>query len=243
MENGKKMSYHQITGILRSEIENRKFAENGRFSTEREIMERFQVSRMTARQVINDLIAEGLLYRIKGRGAFIHKKIIQRSAYIHSFSELMRERGKEPSSSLLSLKKVVPPEIARLNLELEEGEYCYFIQRIRYADLEPIAFENIYAPVELVPGVEAFDLEHDSFYRILAEEYGQEFSYDKEMISAVTVDGEPARILYGKESSIALQIIDILYDVNQKPLEYTESWYHAEKYSYMSISVKRGNRE
>lgn len=238
MEN-KKLTYHQITDILRSEIENKKFAENEKFSTERELMERFGVSRMTARLVINGLVSEGLLYRIKGRGAFIHKKIIQRSSYIRSFSDMMRERGLTPSSRILTFKKIMPPEIARLNLEMNEDEFCYFIKRVRFGDSQPIAVETIYCPAELVPGLDKYDLEKDSFYRILSEEYGMEFSYDKEVISAVMADGEVSEALYGKESYIALKIIDVLYDTCQRPLEYSESWYHADQYSYLSISVKR----
>lgn len=89
------------------------------------------------------------------------------------------------------------------------------------------------------PDLDKYDLEKDSFYRILAEEYGMEFSYDKEVISAVLADGEVSEALYEKDSYIALKIIDVLYDVGQRPLEYSESWYHADQYSYLSISVKR----
>lgn len=241
MEKEKRLTYHQIVQILKSDIEDRKSIENEKFCTEREIMERFGVSRMTARQVINELVAEGVLYRIKGRGAFIHKRIIQKSSYIHSFSERMKGRGMKPSSCVLAMKKMLPPEIARLSLELEEGELCYFIKRLRYADAAPMAVESVYTPVEMLPGLEKYDFEQDSFYRILREEYGKEFGYDKELISAVMVDGEIARFLYEKENYIALKIVNVLYDDRQKPLEYSESWYHADQYSYLSVSVRKGS--
>lgn len=101
--------------------------------------------------------------------------------------------------------------MARLNPGLEEGDFCYIIKRIRYADSEPIALETIYCPVKLVPGLEKSDLEHNSFYRIPDEEYGADFSYDKKVISAVMADEETAKALYGKDSCLALKIIDVLY--------------------------------
>lgn len=234
-----KLTTSQITDILSKEIEDMDYSENDKFSTEREIMERFSISRMTARQALNFLVAKGILYRIKGRGAFVNKRIIQRSHTIYSFTELMKESGMAAGSKLIELKKVIPPEIARLNLAMSEGEFCYLIKRIRLADDEPYAYEMIYTPVSLVPNLDEYDLEKDSFYRILQQEYHKEFSYDKKTISAVKIDGEVSQALYNNDYAIALKILDILYDVNHNALEYAESWYHAEKYSYLSISVKK----
>ncbi|MEO1772254.1 GntR family transcriptional regulator [Candidatus Enterococcus ferrettii] len=234
-----KLSTNQITKLLHDEINQMQHADNQKFATEREIMERFSVSRMSARQILNDLVAEGVLYREKGKGVFINKRIIQRSQYIYSFTEQMEERGLTPSSEVLDLKKILPPEIARLTLGMEEGEFCFFVKRLRFADNEPFAVETIYTPVSLVPNLDTYDLEHESFYRILEEDYHKEFSYNKEVVSAIEVEGEIAQQLYGKEHGIALKVMDILYDVNQQAMEYAESWYHAEKYSYVSISVKR----
>lgn len=235
----KKLTAEEITNLLQKEIEQKSYAENEKFATERELMERFSISRMTARQVLNTLVSEQVLYRIKGKGAFINKKIIQRSHYIYSFTELMKERGLKPSSKVLEIKRMIPPEIARLNLGMSEGEYCFFIKRLRYTDGEPYALETIYTPITLIPDLESYDLEKDSFYRILEEEYHKEFSYNKEIISAVETEKEISQHLYGRDHGIALKVLDILYDVNHCALEYAESWYHAEKYTYLSISVKR----
>ena len=234
-----KLTTNQITKILHDEINQMTNADHKKFATEREIMERFSVSRMSARQILNDLVAEGVLYREKGKGVFINKRIIQRSQYIYSFTESMKERGMTPSSKVIELKKIIPPELARLTLGMEEGEFCFFLKRLRFADDEPFALETIYTPVSLVPDLENYDLAHDSFYRILEEEYHKEFSYNKEVVSAIEVDGEIAQQLYGKDHGISLKVLDILYDVDQQALEYAESWYHAEKYSYVSISLKR----
>ena len=239
MTEKKKVTTSEIMDILSKEIENMDYSENDKFATERDIMERFLVSRMTARQALNFLVEKGILYRIKGRGAFVNKRIIQKSHTIYSFTELMKERGMDVGSKLLELKKVLPPEIARLNLAMSEWEFCYLIKRIRLANGEPYAYEIIYTPVLLVPNLEKYDLEKDSFYRILQQEYHKEFTYDKKTISAVRIDGEVSQSLYNNDHAIALKILDILYDSNHNPLEYAESWYHAEKYSYLSISVKK----
>lgn len=234
-----KLSTKQITQLLHDEITQLKNADNKKFATEKEIMERFNISRMSARQVLDNLVGDGLLYREKDKGVFINKRILQRSQYIHSFTELMKERGLRPSSQVLDFQKILPPEIVRLTLGMAEETECYCITRLRLANEQPFAVEKVYTPVKLFPNLEQYDFAKDSFYRILEQEYQQNFSYDKEVVSATKVDGDIAEKLYGKKSGVALKVIDTLYDTDQNPLEYTESWYHAERYSYVSITQKR----
>lgn len=234
-----KLSTKQITKLLHDEISQMKNADNKKYATEKEIMERFNISRMTARQVLNSLVSDGLLYREKDKGVFINKRIIQRSQYIHSFTEQMKERGLKPSSQVLEFKQLVPTEIIRLSLGIAETEPVFFIKRLRLADDKPFSIEKIYTPVALFPDLDKFDFEQDSFYRILEQEYHQKFSYDKEVVSATKVDGELAQKLYGVSDGVALKVVDTLYDEDQRPLEYTESFYNAERYSYISISQKR----
>lgn len=235
----RKLSTKEITQLLHDEISQLRDADNKKFATEKEIMERFSISRMTARQVLDNLVTDGLLYRERGKGVFINKRILQRSQYIHSFTELMHERGLTPSSKVLSFKKVVPPEIVRLTLGMPEETLCYEIERLRLANEQPFAIEKIYTPVKLFPDLERFDFAKDSFYRILEQEYQQNFAYDKEVVSATKIEGSIAERLYRKKTGVALKVIDTLYNTDQKPLEYTESWYHAERYSYVSITQKR----
>lgn len=222
---------------LKSEVENQKRGENEKFTTEIELMKRFNLSRTSIREVLSRLVNDGFLYRKKNKGVYINKKIINNNSYIKSFTERLRERGQQATSRVLEIKKVIPPDIARLSLGLSEVDFCYFLKRLRFSDGEPIAVEIIYTPESIVPAFEKYDFEHDSFYRVLREECGKEFSYDKEIISAVPVAGETAELLYGRPEGFALQVVDVLYDIDYKPLEYSESWFHSTKYSYLSISV------
>jgi GntR family transcriptional regulator len=234
-----KMTCKQITELIEQEIAGGILTENQKIGTEKELMERFSVSRMTIRAVINNLILSGKVRRIEGRGAFVNGKILHCSTTFDSFSDLMRKRGLRPSSKLLALRKMVPPSMARMSLGLPEEAYCYFVKRIRLAENEPIAVETIYTRLDVVPELEKYDLENDSFYRVLEEEYQRFSSYNKETISAVYVSADIAMPLYEEKHGIALKVVSTLYDESNFPLEYSESWYHYEKFDYLSISIKK----
>jgi DNA-binding transcriptional regulator YhcF (GntR family) len=83
--------------------------------TELELCERFGVSRMTARAGVKQLVDEGLLYRVRGRGTFVAQPPIRRQAgNLLSFSQEMRARGLRPSSEILELaQQVAPNDVAR----------------------------------------------------------------------------------------------------------------------------------
>src|SRR4051812_50090615 len=103
----------------------------------------FAVSRMTARNAVQQLVQEGLVYRVPGRGTFVAARPPHRQAgKIWSFSDEMRRRGKTPSSQVLKrgVAKPLPAEAARLRLPAEEGLAA--ARRLRLADGVPLAHEQ-----------------------------------------------------------------------------------------------------
>ncbi|MGH3555942.1 MAG: GntR family transcriptional regulator [Mycobacterium sp.] len=63
-------AYQQVAAELRAEINARKYLDGARLPTEVELAERYQLSRQTIRRAFSDLVAEGLVYRVPGRGSF-----------------------------------------------------------------------------------------------------------------------------------------------------------------------------
>src|ERR687890_2334434 len=66
--------------------------------SERELVQRFGVARMTVRQALDALVAEGLLERVPGRGTFVSRALIDNQPRLRSFTEEMQRRGARPSS-------------------------------------------------------------------------------------------------------------------------------------------------
>jgi GntR family transcriptional regulator len=89
---------------------------------ERQLEEQFGVSRITVRRAISDLVQDGALVRIKGKGTFVSHGLVRSTLHLASFNEDMRAAGFEPSTRVITALTAVPPEAAAEHLGLAAGQ-------------------------------------------------------------------------------------------------------------------------
>lgn len=119
--------------------------------SERELVGRFGVARMTVRQALDALVAEGLLERVPGRGTFVARPRRAATAVL-SFTEEMARRGLMPDSqTLLARREQAGPGVARA-LAITEGDAVVHWRRLRRADGAPIGVEDAFLNEVLLPG-------------------------------------------------------------------------------------------
>jgi len=140
--------------------------------SERHLSVELGVSRLTLRAALDELVREGYLDRRRGSGTFVREPKIAQELTMTSFSEDMQRRGMRPASRTLSV--VTTTAGARLGrfLHVSPSERIVVAQRLRLADSETMAIEELHVPEALVPGLTARDLEEHSFYELLEHRYG-----------------------------------------------------------------------
>ena len=119
--------------------------------SERELVHRFGVARMTVRQAMDALVVEGLLERIPGRGTFVARprRVASR---LTSFTEEMARRGLlGESQTLVARREQAGPGVARA-LDVSEGDAVIHWRRLRRADGTPMCLEDAYLNEVLIPG-------------------------------------------------------------------------------------------
>ena len=119
--------------------------------SERELVHRFGVARMTVRQAMDALVGEGLLERIPGRGTFVARPRREVGRLI-GFTEEMTRRGMlGESQTLLARREQAGPGVARA-LSITEGDAVIHWKRLRRADGVPMCIEDAYLNEVLIPG-------------------------------------------------------------------------------------------
>lgn len=223
--------YHQLYQILRGHILSGEWKPGDMIPPESELIERYQISRTTIRQVLDLLTKEGFIYRQQGRGTFVaHPSVEQTLVRIVNFTEDMRMRGCAPSSKVLFSGLIpAPPDIAE-KLTVEPGEELARLDRLRLADDEPMSVEESYLVHRYCPGVLQGDYEANSLREALARKYGIRWTRAKQSIRAILTPRELVGLLGVQPRSALLFLERISYSQDNVPIEFLRIYYRADRY-------------
>lgn len=236
--------YLQLSENLRQRIEGDDLEPGSRLPSENELVARYGVSRNTARQAINALIAQGLVYRLQGRGTFVAQKRLRYGvAGLTSFSEEMRKRGMQARSQILrQIREEPPAKVAHL-LQLLPSEEVFMIERLRLANDEPMALNISYVPVGMCPDLDQQDLENGSLYDLFEQHYGFRLGYAEQVLKPATATEYEAEILHTGVGYPLLVAEGVTYLENQVPVEVTRLMYRGDRYEFVVQPVRQHHRE
>jgi GntR family transcriptional regulator len=224
--------YQQIINYYRSLIETGKLEEGQQIPTEEEMCIYFNVSRITIRRALDGLLQEGLIYKQQGKGSFVtNKRTGIQLNHLLGFNEEMRALGYNPSSVIISKKLVKPSELVAESLNLTNGQDVYIITRLRSADNNPMAIEQVHLPFHRFPGAELEDLS-SSLYHVLEEKFGCQIDHAQQSIKAGLASESDASLLQINPGSPVLLINRITYEKLGNPFEYVQSVYRGDKYQF-----------
>lgn len=230
--------YYQLKEKLKEQIESGSLKSGDLLPSENELSAMYQISRMTARQAIENLVQEGFIYRVKGRGTFVaEKKIEQRIQGLNSFSEDMISRGMKPSSELVSFRIAKALKNVQSALSLKDGAEVYEIERVRLADSVPIALEISYFPTQWISGLKEEDLKN-SLYKFLEEKVSLRIESAEQSLEASVANNKESEALHIEKGAPVLILNRKSVLVDGTPIELTKSVYRADRYKYL-IELKR----
>jgi GntR family transcriptional regulator len=198
--------------------------------SERQLSVDLEVSRLTVRAALDELVREGYLVRRQGAGTFVAAPKVPKGMDVSSFSEDMRARGLTPASRTLELN--VLPAGARLGrlLHVSPSEPVIAARRLRLADGEPMAIELLHARASLVPGLTAADLEQNSFYELLIDRYGIEIAGGTQTVEPTVTNDDESAALGVPLHSPALLFGRITRTSAGEVIEFTSSTYRGDRY-------------
>lgn len=225
--------YHQLKEILRERIRSGEWKPGDLIPSERELSEVYDISRMTARQAITELVNEGVFYREQGRGTFVaQNKITQQLLHLTGFTEDIRSRGQQPSTRVLAASMVPADEVVAEHLRITAGDPIFVLRRLRLADDEPLAIEVSMLHFKGCERLAEEDLEHQSLYQLLESTYGVPLMEADQEIEAGLASEEEAKILGVAPGSAVLYTRRTTYTERNRPIEYAKSVYRGNKYTF-----------
>lgn len=220
--------YHQIKEMLLNQIQ--AMEPHAGIESELLLANKYQVSRGTVKQAIQDLVKEGYLYRIQGKGTFVTAPRILRSfTQLPSFSEDIRRRGYTPGVRLLELTKIVPTAKMASALQLASGANVWKIERVRLADNQPIAVVASYLPFLALEGLTEDDVK-GSLYEMLDHRYKMRPAWAHDTYTAINANLKVAHLLSVPKGTAVIYSERTAYLPNNQPIEFVESFIRGDRF-------------
>ena len=201
--------------------------------SERDIASQADISRVTVRKAVQDLVRSGVLVQRHGSGTFVAprlERVEQSLSRLTSFTEDMARRGMRVRSQWLDRGVYPPSPDEMMVLGLSSKESVARVSRLRIADDMPLAIERAALSAQMLPDPAAVG---SSLYAALAL-HGCRPVRAVQRISAASLGEADARLLDVPTGSASLNIERISYLSSGKVIEFTRSIYRGDAYDFVA---------
>lgn len=180
--------------------------------SEHQLMDRFQVSRITVRRALSDLASEGYLYRFRGKGTFVaHRKVVHNVEAIDGIVRDLERQGYKVSVDILHHGRTIPPPHIAARLKMPPKRAVHSDKRLLKTDGVPLVLVSGYFNVQS----HHFPKRQDAtgfMLSTLRDKYGMDIARAEREMQAVMATPEEASLLQCPEGIPMLKSELSVYD-------------------------------
>jgi GntR family transcriptional regulator len=199
-------------------------------ATERELCAQYGVSRTTVQKALQELVHEGRLYRLQGKGTFVAPRKLVQTIQLNGHTEELEAQGLRPGSRLISIENAVAtPEQAEF-FGLSPTGPVHRIARLRLVDDEPIAIQTVVLDATRFGSVGRELAQAVSLYQLLSERYGVQLAGGEETVESAAAEPDEAALLGTRVGAPLLVLSRRSWDADGRPVEFARSLYRGDRY-------------
>lgn len=236
--------YEEIANILRDRIANGVYPVDSMLPIQSELSKEFGVSRMTIKKAVEILTIEGLIFSKQGNGT----RVLNSSFWdkedskfclnnYNGLSQDFKNDDRKLTSQIIQFAVEFPEAEIAERLQVEVTTPVYKIIRLRLIDEKPYVLEHTYMPCDLVPGLDESIL-LQSIYAYLWDELNLKFAGSYRHITAEKPDEYDKMYLDCQNDDPLLQVEQVVYLENGRPIEYSRSRNRFDTRGYSLLDVK-----
>ncbi|WP_051341228.1 GntR family transcriptional regulator [Pseudonocardia spinosispora] len=199
---------------------------------ERELAQRFEVSRVTVRQAVQELLVAGRLRR-QGRGTVVAGPKVVQALALGSYTEGLRDQGRRPGRRLVTSERIAASDELAAELDLREGASVVHLERVLLADDLPVGLEDTYLPEARFPRLLA-DFDPSTSLYVYLRGVGTRFDAATERIETVLAAPREAQLLATNPGAPMLLLNRITLDSDGRPVERVRSLFRGDRFSFVT---------
>lgn len=235
--------YYMLKKEIIKKIDMEEYGGDEQIPSERELIEKYQVSRITVRKAIDELVNEGYLYKVQGKGTYVKSdKNNHDLISLTSCTEDVKKLGMTPSRKVIAADVVLSDKKRGKLLNIVTDDKVFRLERIIYADNEALNYTITYLPEKLFPQLEQYDFNKESLYHILQTKYDTKIIGATRTIEAVSAKDVVAEYLDIDEGVPIILFGGTTYGVVQGkeiPIETFKCYYRTDKFKFCINQIKQ----
>lgn len=235
------VKYQQIANTLREEIVSGKYEPGSQLPLEKDMCEQYNVSRITIKRAVDELVGQGLVVKRRGSGTFIkslEQKVVKDFSMPGQFNGFTKNfAGKDIRTDVLQFGIINPDAEVASKLRIKVDDFVYYIVRIRYLENKPMVVEYTQMPIDVIPGLKREHVQN-SIYSYIENTLKLKIQSAHRAIRALMPSQEEREWLGIGDKEIPIQEVaqlGFLYD--GRPFEYSISHHRGDRNVFHTVSV------
>jgi GntR family transcriptional regulator len=229
--------YVQMFSIIREKIENREWPVGSQIPTEDELCRAYDVSKATVRMAIADLVRNGYLKKLQGKGTFVMHAMPDLGITMKTkLTEDMFGEGVIARKELLVKGVKAPPADVKAYLKTDGDVYYILCKRI--VDNESAYLEESFVSLESVPDIEEAEVCQTPFYEMMQQTSEKKIFKVVQMIQLTEISDDAASILKTGQGTPVLLLHRLLVAADGSPIAYTRLMGGGRKYKIQTELIQ-----
>jgi GntR family transcriptional regulator len=232
--------YYQLANILKEKIISGEYAPMDKLPTEKQLVNSYKISRVTVRQALQALENDGLIVRKRGKGSFVkNAKLASTPTKLTGSIEDIITMGIKTKAKVIDFSLVHPPIKVIKALNLDKDDKALKIERIRMIRNNVYSVTLNYVPADIGSKIGIEDIVMHALYNILEQKCEVKVARGTMVIEASIADSRIASLLNVMSGSPLLKIERTIFDSDDRPVDYVEVLYRADRYHYTVDLVRK----
>ncbi|MCT4705574.1 GntR family transcriptional regulator [Enterobacteriaceae bacterium H11S18] len=233
--------YQQVVEWIRENIYSGDLVEDDRIPSEFQIMDMLDVSRGTVKKAVNQLVREGLLVQVQGKGTFVKKENL---AYplgegLLSFAEALESQKINFSTSVITSRIEPANRHVAEKLGIKPGQDILFLERLRSIGDEKVMLIENRINIELCPGITEIDFTKENLFPTIERLSNNKIQYSESRYAARLIGNDRGHYLDISEDAPVLHLEQLVFFKRGSPVEFGNVWLKGNKYYLGTILQRR----
>ncbi len=228
MDTRKIKKYQKVINGITADIESGRLKPNQQLPSENDLSEIYNVSRITVRKALSELVLSRIITKSQGRSTIISNQIVDKKLNeVVSFTKASLLRNEQPSTRVILVQLIEPSVYIAKVLNIDFSDKVWQIKRVRYTNGFPLIFEESFWVSKLVTPI-TYKIAEGSMFTYI-KTLGINPKEAKQDLDAVVADEELAKELEVQVGFPLLRSTMIIMDTDHIAFEISFSYHRTDR--------------